>query len=121
MSSEKHVQKHISSGKDEFSVCQLNAALKESQTLVHPDVDKVFAHKSHDAVASAANLEKFYEASNSVDAPVTSIIKAPEQHVATATVIAAIALAIQKITQTLWNIFRGWDDKAVGDPHCSVG
>ena len=118
MSSEEHVEEHVSSGKDKFSVGQLDAALKESQALIHPDVGKVLAYESPDAVASAADWEKFYAAINKVDVPVVSLSEAPEQRVAAATVIAAIALAIQ-IAQTLWNIFRGWDDKAVGD-RCSV-
>ena len=117
MSSEEHVEEHVSSGKDEFSVGQLVVALKESQALVHPDVDKALAHESPDAVASAADWERFYAAINKVDAPVISLSEAVQQRVSAGTVIAAISLAIQ-IAETLWNIFSGWDDKAVGD-HCT--
>ena len=117
MSSEEHVEEYISSGKDEFTVGQLVVALKESQALIHPDVDKALAEKS-DAVATAADLEKFYAIINKLNVPVTSLIETGvEKRVSPATVIAAISLAIQ-IAESLWNFFRGWDDKAVGH-HCS--
>ena len=122
MSSEEHVEEYISSGKDEFNVGQLAVVLKECQALVHPDVDKALANESHDAVASEADWEKFYAIINKLNAPVISLIEAPEQGVSAAsasTVIDAISLGIQ-IAQILWNIFRGWDDKAVSD-HCSDG
>jgi hypothetical protein len=112
-------EENISSGKDEFTVGQLAAALKESQALVHPNVDKALAYESDDSVATPADLEKFYATINTINAPVTALTEAPEQRVSAGTVIAAIALAIQ-IAQTLWSFFSGWDDKAVGD-HCSLG
>ena len=110
-------EEYVSSGKDEFSVGQLAVALKESQALVHPDdVDKALAHESQDAVASEADWEKFYAIINKLNAPVVSLIEAPEKRVSPDTVIAAISLAIQ-IAESLWNFFSGWDDKAVRD-HC---
>ena len=120
MSSEEHVEEHISSGNDEFSVGQLAVALKESQVLVNPGVDKAFAHESHDAVASAANWEKFYDIINKLNAPVVSLIEAPEQHSASAgAVIGAVASGIN-IADFQWNACKGLDDKKVSD-HCSVG
>ena len=116
MSSEEHVEEYISSGKDEFNVGQLAVVLKECQALVHPDVDKALANESQDAVASEADWEKFYAIINKLNAPVVSLYEVPQPRAA-ATVIAAVALGIQ-IAQILWNIFRGWDDKAVSY-HCS--
>ena len=120
MSSEEHVEEHTSNGKDDFTVGQLTGSLKESQGLVHPDVDKALGPEPRhdDAVATAADWEKFYATINTVNAPVASLGEI-EKRVSAGTVIAAISLAIQ-IAEALWNIFRGWDDKAVGD-HCSVG
>ena len=141
MSSEEHVEEHISSGKDDFTVGQLTVSLKEIQRLVLPDVDKALGPvdealglvdealglvdkalgpepRHDDAVATAADWEKFYATINTVNAPVASLDEI-EKRVSAGTVIAAISLAIQ-IAQTLWNFFSGWDDKAVGD-HCSVG
>ena len=134
MSSEEHVEEHISSGKDDFTVGQLTVSLKEIQRLVLPDVDKALGPvdkalglvdkalgpepRHDDAVATAADWEKFYATINTVNAPVASLGEI-EKRVSAGTVIAAISLAIQ-IAQTLWNFFSGWDDKAVGD-HCSVG
>jgi hypothetical protein len=112
-------EENISSGKDEFTVGQLVAALKESQALVHPSVDKTLAYESDDSVATAADLEKFYAAINTINAPVTSLTESLQQRVSAGTVIAAISLAIQ-IAESLWSFFSGWDDKAVGD-HCSLG
>lgn len=109
MSSEEHDQEHISS-----------AALKESQALLHPDVDKALAHESHDTVPTAANWEKSYGTINAVNSPVTAFTEVPKQCIAATTVIAANNLAI-RIAQTLWGIFRGWDDKQVGDTgNCSI-
>ena len=111
-------EEYISSGKDEFTVGQLAASLKESQALVHPGVDKALTNKSDDSVATAADFEKFYAIINTINAPVTSLTEGAEQRVSPGTVIAAISLAIQ-IAETLWNFFSGWDDKAVSD-HCSL-
>jgi hypothetical protein len=99
-------EEHISSGKDEFTVGQLTAALKESQALVHPNVDITLAYESDDSVATAADWEKFYATINTIKAPVTSLTEAVEQCVSAGTVIAAISLAIQ-IAESLWNFFGG--------------
>ena len=78
MSSEEHVEELVSCGKDEFSVGQLVSVLKECQALVHPDVDEALANESHDAAASEADWEKFYAIIEKLNAPVISLIEAPE-------------------------------------------
>ena len=124
MFSEQYIEEYVSSGKDEFTVGQLDATLKECYALVHPDVDKALANESHDAVASAADWEKFYDIINKVDAPVTALVQVPDSEqrgdtiskrtdkVLAATTAVSMALGSAHI---LWRMFSGWDDKAVGD------
>ena len=122
MSSEEHVEELVSCGKDEFSVGQLVSVLKECQALVRPDVDEALANESHDAAASEADWEKFYAIIEKLNAPVISLIEAPELDVSApsaGTVIAAITFALE-VAEQLWTTFKGFDDKKVSD-HCSDG
>ncbi|KAG5633410.1 hypothetical protein H0H81_008012 [Sphagnurus paluster] len=115
MSTEESQTQFVSNGKDEFKVSQLVAALKESKGLVHTHVHESLSLGDHQEVANEGDWEQFWAAVNKIDAPVTQLVEAQEKGavraVSPGTVIAAIDLAIT-IAQTLWNIFRGWDDKA---------
>lgn len=113
----------LTSGKDDFPLSHLIAALENNQGLVHVDVGQTFSKASPDTsvVASDADWKKFWAAVAQINAPVTSLIEPVEpsshvhgrqERVSPGTVIAAIEVAIT-IAQTLWNFFSGWDDKDV--------
>ncbi|KAG5653812.1 hypothetical protein H0H81_010280 [Sphagnurus paluster] len=94
----------------ELSVSVLAAALKGTHSAEAHHVFSAEESKSS-AVATEADWAKFWAAANKIKVRPTLLLDSPEvSPAAAATVIAAIALAVQ-IADVLWNIFKGFDDK----------
>ncbi|KAG5650199.1 hypothetical protein H0H81_000349 [Sphagnurus paluster] len=116
MSSEESQTQFVSSGKDDFKVSQLVAALKESKGLVHTHVHESLSLGAHEDVATEADWGQFWATINKIDAPVTQLVEDPEEKgvlraVSPGTAIGAVSLAIT-VAQTLYSVFSGWDDKS---------
>ncbi|KAG5634914.1 hypothetical protein H0H81_000347 [Sphagnurus paluster] len=111
MSSQEAHHDALVPGKVEIPISTLVAALKHYGVNTHEVFGATEAESS--AVATDAELEKFWVAIKKVNVQPSSLLLENTEGVqpaGAATVIAAIALAIT-IAQTLWNIFRSWDDK----------
>lgn len=121
MSSANNDTTALTSGKDDFALSHLIAALEKNQGLVHIDVDPAFSKAPTDSsvVASDADWEKFWAAVAKINAPATALIESPN-HVGgrreriSGEAVRTIVVTVIQIGKTLWDTFKNFDQKDVG-------